>query len=63
MLEVTLIYGLVNSVILALVALGFSLTFSISGVSNCSPRGSAPLAGWRTRCLLETSKKPRSSGS
>jgi branched-chain amino acid transport system permease protein len=34
MLEVTLIYGFVNSVILALVALGFSLTFGISGVSN-----------------------------
>ncbi len=34
MLEVTLIYGFINSVILALVALGFSLTFGISGVSN-----------------------------
>jgi branched-chain amino acid transport system permease protein len=34
MLEVTLIYGFINSVILALVALGFSLTFGVSGVSN-----------------------------
>ena len=34
MLEVTLIYGFVNSTILALIALGFSLTFGISGVSN-----------------------------
>jgi branched-chain amino acid transport system permease protein len=34
MLEVTLIYGFINSVILALIALGFSLTFGISGVSN-----------------------------
>ena len=34
MLEVTLIYGFVNSIILALIALGFSLTFGISGVSN-----------------------------
>ncbi len=34
MLEVTLIYGFINSVILALIALGFGLTFGISGVSN-----------------------------
>ncbi len=34
MFEATLIYGLVNSVILALVALGFNLTFGISGVAN-----------------------------
>ncbi len=34
MLEVTLIYGFINSTILALIALGFSLTFGISGVSN-----------------------------
>jgi branched-chain amino acid transport system permease protein len=36
MIEVTIIYGFINSVILALVALGFSLTFGISGVSNFS---------------------------
>jgi len=34
LLEVTIIYGFINSVILALVALGFNLTFGISGVSN-----------------------------
>ncbi len=34
MWEVALIYGFINSVILALTALGFSLTFGISGVSN-----------------------------
>ncbi|MFH0823283.1 MAG: branched-chain amino acid ABC transporter permease [Pseudomonadota bacterium] len=34
MIEVTLIYGFVNSIILALIALGFSLTFGISGISN-----------------------------
>ncbi len=34
MLSSTLIYGFVNSVILALVALGFNLTFGISGVAN-----------------------------
>jgi branched-chain amino acid transport system permease protein len=34
MLANTLIYGFVNSVILILVALGFNLTFGISGVAN-----------------------------
>jgi branched-chain amino acid transport system permease protein len=34
MLFNTLVYGFVNSVILALVALGFNLTFGISGVAN-----------------------------
>ena len=34
MLYMALIYGFVNSVILALVALGFNLTFGISGVAN-----------------------------
>lgn len=34
MLEVTLVYGFINSVILALMALGFGLTFGVSGVSN-----------------------------
>ena len=34
MLANTLIYGFVNSVILLLVALGFNLTFGISGVAN-----------------------------
>jgi branched-chain amino acid transport system permease protein len=34
MLAHTLIYGLVNSIILVLVALGFNLTFGISGVAN-----------------------------
>jgi branched-chain amino acid transport system permease protein len=34
MLSLALVYGFVNSVILALVALGFNLTFGISGVAN-----------------------------
>lgn len=34
MLANTLVYGFVNSVILVLVALGFNLTFGISGVAN-----------------------------
>lgn len=46
MLEVTLIYGFINSIILALVALGFSLTFSISGVSNFAYGALFILAGY-----------------
>ena len=34
MLLCTLIYGFINSCILALLALGFNLTFGISGVAN-----------------------------
>jgi len=34
MIANTIIYGFVNSVILLLVALGFNLTFGISGVAN-----------------------------
>ena len=34
MLYMALVYGFVNSVLLALVALGFNLTFGISGVAN-----------------------------
>lgn len=34
MLANTLVYGFVNSVVLALVALGFNLTFGISGIAN-----------------------------
>jgi branched-chain amino acid transport system permease protein len=34
MLLGTLIYGFVNSAILALLAMGFNLTFGISGVAN-----------------------------
>ena len=34
MLSLALVYGFVNSIILALVALGFNLTFGISGVAN-----------------------------
>lgn len=34
MIETALIYGLINGTLLALVALGFSLTFGISGIAN-----------------------------
>jgi branched-chain amino acid transport system permease protein len=46
MLEVTLIYGFVNSIILAMIALGFSLTFGISGVSNFAYGAMYVLAGY-----------------
>lgn len=46
MLEVTIIYGFINSVILALMALGFSLSFGISGVSNFAYGALYVLAGY-----------------
>jgi branched-chain amino acid transport system permease protein len=52
MLEVTLIYGFINSVILALIALGFSLTFGISGVSNFAYGSFYVLAGYSVWILV-----------
>jgi branched-chain amino acid transport system permease protein len=52
MLEVTLIYGFVNSTILALIALGFSLTFGISGVSNFAYGAMYVLAGYTVWILI-----------
>ncbi len=52
MLEVTLIYGFINSTILALVALGFSLTFGISGVSNFAYGAMYVLAGYTVWILI-----------
>jgi branched-chain amino acid transport system permease protein len=52
MLEVTLIYGFVNSIILALIALGFSLTFGISGVSNFAYGAMYILAGYAAWILI-----------
>jgi len=43
-----LVYGLINSVILALTAIGFSLTFGISGVANLAHGGLYILAGYLT---------------
>jgi len=34
MLEGTIIYAIINSVVLALTAIGFNLTFGISGIAN-----------------------------
>jgi branched-chain amino acid transport system permease protein len=52
MLIGTLVYGLVNSVILALVALGFSLTFGISGIANFAYGALYILAGFGTWIIL-----------
>jgi branched-chain amino acid transport system permease protein len=52
MLEVTIIYGFVNSTILALVALGFSLTFGIGGVSNFAYGAMYVLAGFAVWILV-----------
>ncbi len=48
MLEGTLIYGFINSVILMLVALGFSVTFGISGVANFAYGALYVMAGYLT---------------
>jgi len=45
-MEIVLIYGLVNSVTLALIAIGFSLTFGISGVANLAHGALYILAGY-----------------
>ena len=52
MLEVTIIYGFINSIILALIALGFSLTFGISGVSNFSYGAMYIMAGYAVWIMI-----------
>ncbi len=52
MLEGTLIYGFVNSAILVLVALGFNLTFGISGVANFAFGALYVTAGFLSYMLL-----------
>lgn len=52
MLLSTLVYGVVNSVILALVALGFNLTFGISGIANFAYGALYILAGFGSWILL-----------
>ena len=58
MLMGTLIYGLINSVILALVALGFNLTFGISGVANFSYGALYILAGYAAWILFNMAGLP-----
>ena len=58
MLLGTLIYGFINSVILALIALGFSLTFGISGVSNFAYGSMYVLAGYAVWILMHKAGIP-----
>lgn len=53
MISSILVYGLVNSVRLALIAIGFSLTFGISGVANFAYGGFYLLSGYLTWILLK----------
>ena len=52
MLEGVLIYGFVNSVVLVLVAMGFNLTFGISGVANFAYGALYIMAGFVCYSLL-----------
>ncbi|MFH0787358.1 MAG: branched-chain amino acid ABC transporter permease [Pseudomonadota bacterium] len=54
----TLIYGFINSVILALIALGFNLTFGISGVANFAYGAFYILAGYGTWIFINTLNLP-----
>jgi branched-chain amino acid transport system permease protein len=54
----TLIYGFVNSVILALIALGFNLTFGISGVANFAYGAFYILAGYGAWIFINTLNLP-----
>ncbi len=58
MLQGTLVYSLVNSVILALVALGFNLTFGISNIANFAYGALYVLSGFGVWILLNTLKIP-----
>ena len=52
MLEMTLVYGFVNSVILVLTALGFNITFGISGVANFAHGALYVATGFLTYLIL-----------
>jgi branched-chain amino acid transport system permease protein len=58
MLPSILIYGLINSVSLALIAIGFSITFGISGVANFAYGGFYLLSGFLVWMLLNYLKFP-----
>ena len=58
MISYIIIYGLVNSVTLALIAIGFSLTFGISGVANFAYGGFYLLSGYLAWMLLNYLKLP-----
>ncbi|MFH1137004.1 MAG: branched-chain amino acid ABC transporter permease [Pseudomonadota bacterium] len=54
----TLVYGLVNSAILTLYALGFNLTFGISGIANFAYGSFYVLTGYAAWSLINTFKLP-----
>lgn len=54
----TLVFGLVNSVVLMLTALGFSLTFGLSGVANFAHGGLYLLSGFLAWMLIHHLKFP-----
>lgn len=54
----TLVFGLVNSVVLMLTALGFSLTFGLSGVANFAHGGLYLLSGFLAWMLIHYLKLP-----
>lgn len=58
MFESMLIFGLVNSAVLLLLSLGFSLTFGLSGVANFSHGGIYLFSGYLTFFLLRTGGVP-----
>jgi len=53
MIESALIYGLVNSLVILLTALGFSLVFGLSGIANLAHGGLYIIAGYLTWILLK----------
>ena len=54
MIESMLVFGLVNSAVLMLLAFGFSLTFGLSGVANFAHGGIYLFAGYLAFFLLRT---------
>jgi len=58
MLTGTVIYALINSVILALMAIGFNLTFGISGVANFAYGAFYILSAYTTWILMNMARFP-----
>lgn len=58
LLASTLVYGLVNSVVLLLTSLGFSLTFGLSGVANFAHGGLYLLSGFLCWLLMHSAGLP-----
>lgn len=52
MAGIVLVYGFINSMVLALLAIGFALTFSISGIANFAHGALYLLAGFSTWIFL-----------